>query len=86
MYKISVADLDRLMRKQGKPQFNYDVFKTAYDSDTRLQNLIKDFNEKQVTLKRDENDDLEVSDKKHKKDKSKENVRKMASRAVDLGD
>lgn len=74
-----------MLQKQGRQQFNYDVFKNAYDSDTRLQNLVKDFDKKHITLKTDETDDLPPAEK-NKKDKSRENVSKMASAEVDLSD
>lgn len=82
--KISVNNLDQLFKKQGRQQFNYDVFKNAYDSDTRLQNIVKDFDQNKITLNSDESDDLKTSSDSDKKSKSKDTVGKMAKDAVDL--
>ena len=82
--KISVNSLDQLFKKQGRQQFNYDVFKNAYDSDTRLQNIVKDFDQSKITLNSDESDDLKTSSDSDKKSKSKDTVSKMAKDAVDL--
>lgn len=74
-------ELDSIMQSQGRQQFTYDVFKNAFDSDTRLQNLISDFDEKSITFQ-------SGSSKKDKSKKSKkpDTVSKMAKDAVDLSD
>ena len=50
--------LDSLMRKMGHGEFTFDVFKVAYDSDPRLQELVKNFDKDRIDLKSNEVDDL----------------------------
>ena len=68
------------MKKQGREQFNYEVFKGAYDSDTRLQTLIKDFNKKQITLNGDD------ADEEPEQQASKNKEKKMNKKSDDLSD
>jgi hypothetical protein len=68
------------MQNTGRGQFNYDVFKSIYDSDPKVKNLIKNFDQNQIDLKNDEMDDLPNGQKK-----DPQAVNKMAKRAVDLG-
>lgn len=70
------------MKNVGNPQFSYDVFKAAYDQDTRIQNLVKDFDGETIELKTSELDDVKISSK----EKNRDTVSKMAKRAVDLKD
>ena len=70
------------MKNVGNPQFSYDVFKAAYDQDTRIQNLVKDFDGETIELKTSELDDVKISSK----EKNRDTVGKMAKRAVDLKD
>ena len=71
VYNLTIKQLDRMLSRQGRQQFNYEVFKNAYDSDTRLQNLVKDFNKKSITLAGDETDELNTGDKKKSKNTKK---------------
>jgi hypothetical protein len=80
--QFSIAQLDRYMKNVGNPQFSYDVFKAAYDQDTRIQNLVKDFDGETIELKTSELDDVKISSK----EKNRDTVSKMAKRAVDLKD
>ena len=48
-----------MMQNIGKGQFNYDVFKAAYDTDPKLQALVTNFDKNQIELKQDETDDVE---------------------------
>jgi hypothetical protein len=80
--QFSIAQLDRYMKNVGNPQFSYDVFKAAYDQDTRIQNLVKDFDGETIELKTSELDDVKISSK----EKNRDTVGKMAKRAVDLKD
>jgi hypothetical protein len=80
--QFSIAQLDRYMKNVGNPQFSYDVFKAAYDQDTRIQNLVKDFDRETIELKTSELDDVKISSK----EKNRDTVSKMAKRAVDLKD
>jgi hypothetical protein len=77
-FNISFDKLDRLMQNIGRSQFTFDVFKVAYDSDPRLQELVADFDQDQITLKNSETDDLPQG-----RDNT-DSVEKMAKRAVDL--
>lgn len=70
------------MQNQGKGQFNYDVFKAAFDSDPKLQALVADFDQNTITLKTSEMDDVAST----KPAPSGDSVKTMAKRAVDLSD
>lgn len=67
------------MQNMGRGQFNYEVLKGAYDTDPRIKELIKDFDQEKITLKSSEMDDLPNG-----KRKDPEAVSKMAKNAVDL--
>jgi len=77
--RISIDDLDQYMQNVGSQHFSYDIFKTAYDNDNRLQNLIKDFNKDYVEVKTSELDDLSTP-----KNKKTDTVAKMAKKAIDI--
>lgn len=77
--KISMQELDDIMQSQGRQQFTYDVFKNAFDSDTRLQNLVSDFDKKSITFKSDNEDQI-----KPKKPKKKSSTEKTPKDSVDL--
>lgn len=67
------------MQNQGRNQFTYDVFKAAYDSDPRLQNIVSNFDKDTIELKSDEMDDVGVDSAG-----GKNTVSSMAKSAVDL--
>jgi hypothetical protein len=69
------------MRNVGNAQFNYDVFKAAYDQDPKIQELVTNFDKKTISFKTSELDDLKV-----KKRSSKDTVGSMAKRATNVGD
>ena len=69
------------MQNQGRGQFNYEIFKAAYDTDPRLQELVKNFDEDKIEFKTSEMDDLPQS-----QNTNKDTVGDMAKRAVDLKD
>ena len=69
------------MQNQGRGQFTYEVFKAAYDSDPRLQNLVANFDQKTIELKSDEMDDVPVDGAA-----GGNSVSSMAKSAVDLSD
>lgn len=81
MAALSVAKLDRYLQNQGREQFNYEVFKAAFDSDPRLQQIVKNFDQNKIELKTSEMDDVPMP-----KSKGGNTVSQMASRAVDLKD
>lgn len=70
------------MQNQGRGQFNYDVFKAAFDSDPKLQAIVADFDQNSITLKTSETDDLPATDQSA----GDSSVKTMAKRAVDLSD
>lgn len=72
--------LDSLMRKMGHGEFTFDVFKSAYDSDSRLKELVKNFDKDKIQLKSSEVDDLSPTDGGD----SDDTVASMAKRANDL--
>lgn len=69
------------MQNQGRGQFTYEVFKAAFDSDPRIQNIVADFDESSITLKTSEMDDVAVDPAA-----GGDSVGTMAKRAVDLKD
>ena len=81
MVEFSIEQLDRFMQNIGSQQFTYDVFKAAYDSDPRIQEIVTDFNKETISLKDSEMDDITSN-----RNKSKDSVAKMAKRATKVGD
>tara|TARA_B110000503_G_C7125504_1_gene404397 strand:- start:1249 stop:1497 length:249 start_codon:yes stop_codon:yes gene_type:complete len=79
MVEFSIEQLNKIMQNIGVQQFTYDTLKAAYDTDTKVADMIKDFTHDAVTLKTSEVDDLEP-----KKQKRKNTVASMAKKAVDL--
>jgi hypothetical protein len=77
---LSFERLNKLMRSSGIEQFSYDPFKAAYDSDPRVKALVKNFDQKGVTLATDEESNLPQQDAK-----GDNTVSNMAKRATDLG-
>lgn len=71
------------MQNQGRSQFNYDVFKAAYDSDPRLQKLVKNFDQTKIELKTSETDDVEGLP--GNPGRPQDTVGQMAKNATDLG-
>ena len=73
------------MQNVGNQQFSYDSFKAEYDSDPKLQDIVKDFNKDTITLKGSSMDDVNPADFKNDgRPRSKNKVNQMAKRAVDL--
>ena len=71
------------MKNQGVPQFDYEVFKTAYDADPRLQALVTNFDKTTIELKQDEVDD--VKNLPGNPGAPSDPVGQMAKNATDLG-
>ena len=79
---MSISKLDTYMQNQGQGQFDFEVFKAAYDSDPRMQELVTNFDDKKIELEQHDTDGLptggdDIGDGK---------VAAMADRATDLGD
>jgi len=66
------------MKSAGVPQFDYETFKQAFDSNAQMQDLVK-FDPQGVSIKDGSMDNLS-----QQKRKSKSSVSNMAKRAVDL--
>lgn len=67
------------MKNMGDQQFSYDVFKSVYDSDEKIKNIVKDFDKNFIRLKTSELDDLKTG-----QSQTKNKIGQMAKRAVDL--
>ena len=76
--------LDKFMQNQGRGQFNYEVFKAAYDADPKLQQLVTNFDQERIEFKSSEVDD--VKNLKGNPGRPSDTVGKMAKNAVDLKD
>ena len=72
------------MSNLGKGQFTYDVFKAAYDADSRLQDLVTNFDQNKIEFKSSEADDLDKLP--GNPGRPSDTVGKMAKNAVDLKD
>ena len=82
---LSIAKLDKYMRNQGKGQFNYEVFKSAYDADPRLQQLVTNFDQEKIEFKQSEVDDV-ADAVPGNPGAPGDTVGNMAKNATDLGD
>jgi hypothetical protein len=71
--------LDHYLSNADIPQFDYESFLSAYNSDPRLKNLIVNFNKQQINLKQSSADELGGSST------DKNTVNQMARRATDVG-
>jgi len=81
---LSMAKLDKFMQNQGRGQFNYEIFKAAYDADPKLQQRVKNFDQDKIEFKTSELDDVEGLP--GNPGRPKDTVAKMAKNAVDLKD
>ncbi len=75
-------EINEYMLNMGAPQFRYDMLKAAYDTEARVNEIIKDFTKDTLELKTSEVDDLKL--KKKRRDKNK--VSTMAKKATNVGD
>lgn len=82
MNEFTLEQLNQYMMNIGREQFDYETLKAAYDSDPRINEIIKDFTQDTIELKTSEVDDLKL--KKKRRDKNK--VSTMAKKATDVGD
>ena len=51
--EISLDAVKDIMANTGYPTFNYDVFKTLYDKDQDLKNIVADFDQEKIVIKTD---------------------------------
>jgi len=77
---VSWEKLNKYMKGAGVPQFEYETFKTEYDNNPQLQDLVK-FDPEGVTINKDAQD--KVSKPKASADNT---VSAMAKSATDLSD
>lgn len=77
-------NLNKLMQNVGSQQFDYGTFKAAYDTDPRIKTMTHNFSYKGIEPKTKQNIKITKSDLD--KEKSKNDVTKMAKNATDLGD
>lgn len=73
---FSWAALNNLMQNVGDEQFDYDTFKTAYDNNQIIQNLVFQFDNRGVTLK------TRATQPKKKEGDKESNISKMAKSAT----
>ena len=52
--EISFDAVKSLMANTGYPAFNYDVFKSMYDADGDLKNIVADFDNEKIVVKTDQ--------------------------------
>ena len=55
--QISMDAVTGIMANTGYPAFNYDVFKSMYDRDDDLKNLVSDFDQDKIVVKTDKESD-----------------------------
>jgi len=77
---ISFDKLDSILRKAGVQQFNYETFVAAHQSDEKLKNIVKNFDQTKIQFKQSEVDDLNAPQD------GADDVSAMAKRATDVGD
>jgi hypothetical protein len=51
--EISMDAVKSVMANTGYPAFNYDVFKSMYDADGDLKNVVADFDNEKIVVKTD---------------------------------
>ena len=51
--EISMDAVKSVMANTGYPAFNYDVFKSMYDGDGDLKNVVADFDNEKIVIKTD---------------------------------
>lgn len=76
------VDLNAVAKNLGIPQFNYDVFKKAYDTDPQISELVDDFSSQGLVINKSTSDVDDGLDR----DDSRSKVGQMARSATDLSD
>lgn len=77
--RVPFAVLNKYMHNGKIPEFNFDTFKVAYDTDPKLQTIISNFDQNHIEFSRGSIDNLEKS-----ADQRKSNISNLAKKAVDL--
>jgi hypothetical protein len=78
--KVPMSSISQIMLNMGYG-FNFDDFKSLYDSSPALQELVSDFNRESITIGRDNND---IVGPEPDAEKQASTVDQMASRAASL--
>lgn len=73
------VDLNAVMKNIGIPQFNYDLFKTSYDVDPQIADIVDDFDSDGILINQAKAD-IAGPDADSNRDK----VTQMAKAATDL--
>jgi len=76
------VSLNDVMKNMGAPQFAYDTFKAAYDSDPSIEELVDNFNSEGIEINTDDSD---VEEPEQGRD-DRNSVSSMAKSATDLSD
>ena len=59
--EISMDAVKSVMANTGYPAFNYDVFKSMYDGDGDLKNVVADFDNEKIVIKTDQEAEADPS-------------------------
>jgi len=76
-------DLNKLMQNVGAEQFDFETFKSAYDTDPRVKTMIKNFDKDGIEPKTQKEREEGVASSGPD---GADTVSQMAQRATDLGD
>lgn len=76
-------DINDVMENMGLPQFTYDTFKAAYDSDPQVQEIVHNFSSEGIEMNVDDSEDTGMQGKN---DDAGDSVEQMAKAATDLSD
>ena len=59
--EISMDAVKSVMANTGYPAFNYDVFKSMYDGDGDLKNVVAEFDNEKIVIKTDQEAEADPS-------------------------
>ena len=79
--EISFPTIVQLMRNLKQP-IDFDAFKQLYDMNPAISNLVRNFDENQITLNTDEEVEVDMSDPENIEQPSQNTVDDMAKRAL----
>ena len=79
--EISMDAVKSVMANTGYPAFNYDVFKSMYDGDGDLKNVVSDFDNEKIVIKTDQEAEADP-DMDFDNQGSTDVVKKMAKSAM----
>ena len=79
--EISMDAVKSVMANTGYPAFNYDVFKSMYDGDGDLKNVVADFDNDKIVIKTDQEAEADP-DMDFDNQGSTDVVKKMAKSAM----